>query len=270
MPPEPIKRASPDPGLALFIRPPYLSERLLIAPSITEAKLTRAPLPRAAVLIVWLLPGLAAALYAPAPARAADCRLPGVEVTTRLKETRGDIRFSNGYSGRQLEDKQRRAGGFAAPGPEWHPVGLMGRDLKWEFKVEVQGERRANRYCIALKTAEMAVGYDRIDVYVDRRYRPGTCQYKVILEHENQHVRNFQGTLANYLPTIRRRLADEAAAAAPVAAGSMNAGARYFVNLLRERLTPLIERMQADMAAADRRLDTADSYRATQARCDGW
>lgn len=204
------------------------------------------------------------------PALAADCRLPGVAATTDLKEIRGAIRFSNGYSGSQLEAKRRRGGAAAAPGPEWHPVGLMGRDLKWEFRAQVQGERRGNRYCVGLKHAEMTIGYDRIDVYVDRRYRPGSCQYQVILEHENQHVSNFRNILGTYLPVIRRRLADEAAAAPAISAGTMSAGARHFVNLLRDRLTPLIEQMQAEMAAADARLDTADSYRATQARCDGW
>ena len=48
------------------------------------------------------------------PARAADCRLPGVETTTGLTEKRGTVRFSNGFSGKQLEAKRRRAGGAAA------------------------------------------------------------------------------------------------------------------------------------------------------------
>lgn len=209
------------------------------------------------------------ALSAP-PAQAAECRLPGVQPTVRLNESFGDIRYSNGYSGQQLAAKRRRAGAYAGPGPEWHPVGLMGRDLKWEFKVKVQGQRLPGGYCVGLARAEMTVGYDRIRVYVDRRYRPGTCQYKVILEHENQHVRNFKDTLTAYLPMIRRQLAAEAAALPPVTARSISDGARYFVGALRDRLTPLIDRMQADMAEADRRLDTPASYRATQARCDGW
>jgi hypothetical protein len=213
---------------------------------------------------------LAAWLAVPGEARAAVCALPDVVPTAWLNEKRGEIRFSNGYSGRQLEDKRRKGGGAAAPGPDWHPVGLMGRDLKWELKVEVTGERRGGRYCVGLKSAEMTIGYDRIDVYVDRRYRPGTCQYDVILDHENQHVRNFQSTLAGYIPTLRQRLEVEAAEAQAVVAGSMNSGAKHFVRHLTRRLTPVIERMQRDMADADRRLDTPESYRATQARCDGW
>ena len=221
--------------------------------------------------LVWAaLAGLLlCALPGPA-AWAADCRLPGVQASVRLNESFGDIRYSNGYSGQQLAAKRRRAGAHGGPGAEWHPVGLMGRDLQWEFKVKVQGQRLSGGYCVGLAHAEMTIGYDRIRVYVDRRYRPGTCQYKVILEHENQHVRNFKDTLTSYLPVIRRQLAAEAAALPPVTARSMNAGARYFVGALRDRLTPLIDRMQADMAEADRRLDTPASYRATQARCDGW
>lgn len=218
-----------------------------------------------AVLAALTMDGLSAS-----PARAAECRLPGVQPTVRLNESFGDIRYSNGYSGQQLAAKRRRAGAHGGPGADWHPVGLMGRDLQWEFKVKVQGQRLSGGYCVGLAQAEMTIGYDRIRVYIDRRYRPGTCQYKVILEHENQHVRNFKDTLSSYLPVIRRQLAAEAAALPPVTARSMNTGARYFVGALRDRLTPLIDRMQADMAEADRRLDTPASYRATQARCDGW
>ncbi|MAO55334.1 MAG: hypothetical protein CMM61_06530 [Rhodospirillaceae bacterium] len=218
-----------------------------------------------AVLAALTMDGLSAS-----PARAAECHLPGVQPTVRLNESFGDIRYSNGYSGQQLAAKRRRAGACGGPGADWHPVGLMGRDLQWEFKVKVQGQRLSGGYCVGLAQAEMTIGYDRIRVYIDRRYRPGTCQYKVILEHENQHVRNFKDTLSSYLPVIRRQLAAEAAALPPVTARSMNTGARYFVGALRDRLTPLIDRMQADMAEADRRLDTPASYRATQARCDGW
>ncbi len=211
-----------------------------------------------------------AAILPPRPAAAAECGLSGPPPTARLTEKRGSVRFSNGFSSNQLASKQQRAGGAASPGPEWHPVGLMSRDLKWEFRVKVRGERRSVGYCVGLDHVDMTVGYGRINVYVDRRYRPGSCQYDVIREHENQHVLNFQHTLAAYMPELRQRLAAEAQAAAPVAAGGMNSGARYFVNLLRDRLTPVIQRMQAEMNAADRRLDTPDSYRATQARCENW
>ena len=201
---------------------------------------------------------------------AQNCQLPNVTPTVELTETRGDIHFSNGFSGRQLEAKRRRAGAAAAPGPEWHPVGLMSRDLKWEIRVEVQGERRDRGFCTALKHVDLTIGYDRIKVYVDRRYRPGTCQYGMILEHENEHVRIFQSTLKSYIPAIRDQLNQVAHSTRPFMVGSMRSGARYFVRHLRDHLTPLIRRMQSDMDAADRRLDSLESYRATQARCDGW
>lgn len=221
------------------------------------------------IVVQFALAILAMAITAP-PAAAAECRLPEVVATVDLKQTRGDIRFSNGFSGKQLAAKRRRAGAAATQGTEWHPVGLMSRDLEWEFRVQVQGERRTKGFCVGLKHAEMTIGYDRIKVYIDRRYRPGTCQYQVILEHENEHVRNFQDTLANYIPAIRQRLIDVARSSLPQVAGSMQSGARYFVGHLRNSLTPLIRQMQADMDAADRRLDTVQNYRATQARCDGW
>ena len=116
----------------------------------------------------------------------------------------------------------------------------------------------------------MTIGYDNIDVYVDRRYRPGSCEYAVILEHEQQHVQNFKNTLESYFPTIRERLEQEAHRIRPRISRSMDHGAGYFVSEIRKRITPMIRKMQAEMDVSDRLIDTPESYRSIQARCDDW
>ncbi len=213
---------------------------------------------------------LAMTTFGWAPAHAAQCRLPNLETTVKLTEKRGRQRLSNGFTGRQLERKRQRAGHAASPGPNWHPVGLMGRDLVWELRVQVMGRKTDRGFCVGLQHADMVVGYDRIDVYIDRRYRPGSCEYHVILEHEQQHVRNFKNTLARYMPEIRRKLKAEATRIGPRQARSMERGADRFVKTLKSRMTPLIRRMQQEMDATDRRIDTPANYRATQARCENW
>ena len=214
----------------------------------------------------------AAALAAGAAAtvQAAECRAPFPAPTTDLVEKQGEVRFSNGFSGPQLERKRRQAGSAATPGADWHPVGLMGRDMVWGFRIQVQAHPLERGYCVGLAHAEMTIGFERIDVYVDRRYRAGTCAYQAILDHENQHVRNFRDTLAAHLPALRQTLEKEAAAARPITAASPGPAADHFIRHLRRRLDPMVSRIQKEAAALDRALDSPESYQATQARCDDW
>lgn len=221
---------------------------------------------------LWAAGIAGAALFLSPPTAAADCTMPELRPTVELTEKKGRQRFSNGYSGSQLEDKRRQGSpaSAAAQGPEWHLVGLMGRDLSWEIKIVVQGRDLGHGYCVGLKDVEMILGYGRITVYVDRRYRPGSCEYAVILEHEQQHVQNFKSNLANYIPQIRSRLEDEVRRLTPRTAGSVKSGADRFVRELRQRMAPLLNQMQSDMSRGDRLIDTPESYRASQARCSNW
>jgi hypothetical protein len=45
---------------------------------------------------------------------------------------------------------------------------------------------------------EVLLSYDSIDVYVNPRYESGTCEYRLVLEHEMDHVRADQKLVEEY------------------------------------------------------------------------
>lgn len=221
----------------------------------------------------WALAACLALPAAVAPggpaAAAVACPAPHDPPQVALKELRGRVTYSNGHSSKQLGRKHGQGG--AGLGANWQHVGLTGRNLVTELRIGVRGSRNGNGiYCARLAEVEMTVGYDRIKVYIDRRYRPGSCEYQAVLDHENEHVENFKTILADHLPLLRDRLSREVARLGAIPVRALRDGAERFRALVSARMEPHVQRMMKEMAAADARIDTPESYRANQARCTGW
>lgn len=198
-------------------------------------------------------------------------RCADLQTTPRvvLRQKPGRIVQSNGFSRNQLEAFRQR-GGAGASSPGWFTIGLTRRGLRTEIRVSVEGSRIGNSFCAALSAVDVTLGYDKIQVYIDRKYRPGTCEYQAVLDHELQHVKNFTDTLARYVPVIRDQLIQDAHGLEPIRVSGLRRGARKFQEILARRLEPLFDQMEEEMNEADDILDTPESYAANQARCDNW
>lgn len=201
-----------------------------------------------------------------------SCPAPEQAPKIVLKTDRGRIANHNGHSRAQLTKMQRHQRGSATiNGPGWKPVGLTVTDLKFSLKVQINALPMAPRQvCAVLVKADAFLGYDRLDVYVARRYRPGSCHHRAIIDHENKHVAIFRRTLDAYGPRVDRRLQREAAALGTIRAATPKAAANIVHKRLSSRVQPLFDQMNREMDAANARLDTPAAYRREQARCGGW
>ena len=114
------------------------------------------------------------------------------------------------------------------------------------------------------------MGYDKLKVYIARKYRPGSCNYRSILDHENRHVSVFRNTLVKYAPRVERRLKRFAASLGPVVATSADQAAKILQQKLQRELKPLIREMDREMDFRNAKLDSPQNYRREQARCSQW
>ena len=126
------------------------------------------------------------------------------------------------------------------------------------------------RFCGYLETVNATVGYDQLTVYVARKYRPGSCQYASIMEHEKTHVLVFRRLLDQYAPRIERRLTTAAHRMPPVDAASPKDAARRLKDKLRREVQPLFRELNRELDRANARLDTPQNYKNEQARCADW
>ena len=114
------------------------------------------------------------------------------------------------------------------------------------------------------------MGYDKLKVYIARKYRPGSCNYRSILDHENRHVSVFRDTLVKYAPRVERRLKRVATRLGPIIARSVDQTAKILQKKLQRELKPLFREMDREMDFRNAKLDTPQNYQKEQARCSQW
>lgn len=192
--------------------------------------------------------------------------LPRVSLKTRP----GRIIYDNRLSRKRLRVLQGRSGA-AGRKKGWQPIGLTLTELQFRMNISVSTLSRPNRgHCATVSAVEATLGYDKITVYLDKRYRKGSCQHLSVLEHEKEHVAIFRDTLARYAPKVERRLTRAAAGLKPVSASSPNLAAEKLQKALQRQMEPLFKEMNRTLDRENDRIDTSVNYKREQARCSKW
>lgn len=223
------------------------------------------PGPGVALAFVLAL-GAVARPAAAAPACAAN---PGaLQVSVRAEPGRVSVR--NGYSGRDLQRLQRKYGS-ARGAPGWHLLGLTVAEFRLDMRTTVTVRPfRGNWYCARAATVDVTVGYPDFVVYVDRKYRPDTCEHRAVVDHENAHIAIYRSILARFAPWVRDRLDDAARRLGPVVVASRAQAAKLVQDRLSEKITPILDKLNEATEAANDRIDTRDIYRTITGQCRNW
>lgn len=231
----------------------------------------KASLPLCAALLGGTL-ALGAAL-APDRAHAADACVFSMhrDVVVSMARRDGEVTLDNRHSREQLRALQQRSGKAGAFGAGWMPVGLTLTELKYGMKVKVEAFATGNgRFCARLTEVGADLGFDKLNVLIADRFKPGSCAYRAINDHEMTHVAVFRQTLDVYHPRMLRHLETAARNLGPVRAASPEAAAIDLQRRLRAAVDPLFREMNRTMDANNAKLDSPTRYRAEQSRCAEW
>lgn len=205
-------------------------------------------------------------------AQAAACTFPSThQPSLNLQRLDGKVRYNNNRTQNSLKRMQQKNGQSTAFGSTWIPVGLTVTEIKYEVEIKIEAYQLPNsKVCARLSSVNAKVGYDTISVFVARRFRPGTCPYQSIIDHENTHVAVFRQALDNYYPRIQRRLARATTTLQPAIYRTPPEAAEYLRKRLSAAIKPLYAEMGRTLKRNNARLDTPERYRSEQARCKDW
>lgn len=183
----------------------------------------------------------------------------------------GGVTVNNGYSRNDLQRiKQKKTGG-AAPSGLWHLLGLTVTEFRLNMRVNVRVYQiNENRFCALAESLNVSVGYPDFTVYIDRKYRRGSCEYRMIRTHEDEHVDIYRDNLMRYAPLLRKELTDAVQALGPLYAASADRGAEQAQAFLQAKIKPLIDNMQRTADDLNAAIDTRQSYESIQGRCGNW
>lgn len=217
------------------------------------------------LLAASLVVGVAAA------ARAEPCDpIPGPTPAFSFNVNLGQVSINPNLSRDQLQSLQARRGGTGIRAG-WQPIGLTLADVQMHTQVRVQAVPVGRGlYCARLTAVEATMGVDRIEVYVASRYRPGSCQYESVLEHEMRHVAIFRDAVQRFAPAVRRRLEETARAMPAISAPSAEESAQRLQAQLQRQVQPIFKEMNRVIDRANRLLDSPENYAREQTRCPSW
>ncbi len=156
-----------------------------------------------------------------------------------------------------------------------HNPGLTLSKHEFETNYQIGGSRRggSREVCLWVDLIKVQFNFTHMDVYLSSQYAEGTCAYKVILDHENQHVaintrvyRKYRALMLSALkrdrtiPTKRN----------PLDARSMEQGKAVITARINQLLKPIEAGFVKEAAAENARIDTIANYKRTQAKCKEW
>lgn len=134
-------------------------------------------------------------------------------------------------------------------------------------------KQKGNNACVGVRKIFVKIGYDTLRVYIDKKYRKGSCEYKVIRDHENYHVRVAKEAVHFFRPDIEKALKKAVRRVKPVIVHSQAEVQSAFekqVRQIMDEVQLVINHMNAKIAEKNYQIDTPESYRETTALCSNW
>ncbi len=222
--------------------------------------------------------GLVLALLWAPTATADECRLRGARHTPDVSFTLHPSTVNWHYDKTRDQIRVLRAnsgGKVAAVGPNWQSIGLtlattvLAVDVRVEA-VPIRGAKSGGagpEFCARLIAADVKFGSSRLDAYVTRDYRQGSCPFRVVRAHEEKHIEVHRAAVARYAPLIEQRLREAAPALPTVRVSEPKDGAEKLRKMLHDDLSRIFDAMRKDVDTNNGALDTHEAYEAERRLC---
>jgi hypothetical protein len=149
------------------------------------------------------------------------------------------------------------------------PYGLTIGRYDLEVTVNTDSMRDGSGYCAQLHDAHVEIGLKQLDVIVDRRFAPGSCQRQAVLDHEAEHVEVFREAVRYYLPALERALG-KTSLPLNLHVPDRTAARAAYLGPITDSLKPVFDAINGRARDGNSRLDMPESYAAVFKRCTHW
>jgi hypothetical protein len=204
------------------------------------------------------------------PVAAQSCRVPNIIPEISFSIIPYKVKFRKGSTRGDLQRISRRHRNTQR-GDNWYPLGLTLTLFTYEVSPKVVAYPiTKDKYCALPTKIDIKMGYPSFEILIDSRYRPGTCQYNAIRDHENEHVNLYLEALNHFTPWLETRILTEARRIKPIVVTSPDRAAQYFTNVLMSKIKSFANKLSNAATRQNELIDTVESYRAIQAQCNKW
>ncbi len=118
-------------------------------------------------------------------------------------------------------------------------------------------------FCVYPKTVQLSVYFTNPTIYISNQLTPDTCEYNVVLRHEQTHQQINKTALDYFLPLFRKAAAEISASMKPINVSTLSDIDKASEQLTLEyqkKLNPLIEFFKQQLLNEQLKLDNQINY----------
>ena len=127
----------------------------------------------------------------------------------------------------------------------------------------VRKKNRAGTYCVMPVDVEVFVGYQDPEILLSRELKEGSCEYNVVLRHEQTHQQINTAALRYFLPKLKESIEAIVRNTPPIEIRNKNdseKGTQDLINAYMRQLSPLIEFFKKELLREQKKLDNHKNY----------
>ena len=150
-------------------------------------------------------------------------------------------------------------------------AGLALVNINSEYELNTQTKTLSNNdRCIMPLRLSVYIGFSRPVIYMAKELVPGSCNYNLVLRHEQVHQQINKQALEYFIPIIRRELSEEVKKIPPAYVGRMDSEDKVSAELTQKfynAVTPLVNRLRDQILEEQRKLDSRSNYQKESDTC---
>lgn len=176
------------------------------------------------------------------------------------------------YSSAEGRARITALSGLSSRDPNMFTTGLTRTTTNLELRVQTwQVDMGGGRRCIGVTRVEGVWKITALTVDIAREYPPGGCQYRVIREHEDEHVTISRDAFRHWTPRAEAVLREAVGRVEPrVAGGGADAVTREIKDRLLAAMGPTFEAFTRELKTRNAAIDTPANYRRVNGQCREW
>lgn len=124
--------------------------------------------------------------------------------------------------------------------------------------------------CVTLREVTIIYGFGKTPVLIDKKYRPGSCEYSTIHGHEMAHIQIMNRYGSRARRWLQRQMTLKLHTIKPVLTKNADLTQQQLAKRIEKMASTLVRRINKDISDAHREIDTPESYQRSQARCSHW
>ena len=143
-------------------------------------------------------------------------------------------------------------------------AGLATVNVNWEISINTLGQIIDDyNICVIPTTVNVFIGYNQPQIYISKDLEPDSCEYKVVLRHEQTHQQINKTALDYFLPRLKEQINQIIKTVGPTPVSSITDIDKATIDLTQtynQKIAPLINDFKNELLHEQSKLDNHTNY----------